>query len=481
MARIDDLVRFVGLRVDGGQPEVDRVALHRSIVVKLAAQGYDVPRVDAEASIVQLAGDSFQRYAEQSRLLSGHLPPPDARIQAFLEDMLRPTGELPVLPDHTLVVDHYGLARELSLPEQRNEFHNDEVSSYRLNNGVLHNPINDRRTTKGVFHVADAGLPVPADKVAVPLIAYARLLKAALAPPRDLLALPFTAGWEKPVETMVSLLLRPLVAPEVPGIRPEKRMEVRFFAPGGLVSNLDFVESIFGNAGDPHLPQNDAALDAEHWTGHTGCVILAPHLRSLYKKDLGLPHIDQATARQKEQGMCWAEPHERYNGGQPFKITLRDQRGIMVTILADNYFGYCKKEVKTQIGLSANLYGLAEEEHSGGALAFSTYNLGSHFIPDPRFIGGDYRYADALKLLGDSVIVHEQGYATDRRFPHIHVLPEDMAVDLARALGDETLRWAIIHRDIIEKFGRFPHRNEVLGRTTTPEEQRFLDAGGFAG
>ena len=55
-------------------------------------------------------------------------------------------------------------------------------------------------------------------------------------------------------------------------------MEVRFFVPGNLVSNLDFVESIFGNAGDPLLPENDAALDTEHWTGHTGCVILAPHL-----------------------------------------------------------------------------------------------------------------------------------------------------------------------------------------------------------
>ena len=44
----------------------------------------------------------------------------------------------------------------------------------------------------------------------------------------------------------------------------------------------------------------------------------------------------------------------------------------MVTILADNYFGYCKKEVKTQISFSANLFGLAEEEHAGGALAFST-------------------------------------------------------------------------------------------------------------
>lgn len=47
-------------------------------------------------------------------------------------------------------------------------------------------------------------------------------------------------------------------------------------------------------------------------------------------------------------------------------------------------------------------------------------------------------------------------------------------------LESET-KFAIIHFDIIAKFGRFPHRNDVLGRTTTAEEQAFLDEGGFSG
>lgn len=58
---------------------------------------------------------------------------------------------------------------------------------------------------------------------------------------------------------------------------------------------------------------------------------------------------------------------------------------------------------------------------------------------------------------------------------------QDLAVELTRRLGDDALRHAVVHREIIEKFGRFPHRNTVLGRATTPEEQRFLDDGGFAG
>jgi uncharacterized protein (DUF924 family) len=59
---------------------------------------------------------------------------------------------------------------------------------------------------------------------------------------------------------------------------------------------------------------------------------------------------------------------------------------------------------------------------------------------------------------------------------------QDEGVARARELGDaETLKWAQIHRDIIARFGRFPHRNAALGRITTPEEQVFLDEGGFAG
>lgn len=65
---------------------------------------------------------------------------------------------------------------------------------------------------------------------------------------------------------------------------------------------------------------------------------------------------------------------------------------------------------------------------------------------------------------------------------HSEQLPDqDRAVELTRALGDDPFKYAVLHRDIIAKFGRFPHRNPVLGRATTPDEQQFLDGGGFAG
>jgi uncharacterized protein (DUF924 family) len=69
--------------------------------------------------------------------------------------------------------------------------------------------------------------------------------------------------------------------------------------------------------------------------------------------------------------------------------------------------------------------------------------------------------------------------------PYTHsetLADQDLCVALSRATGDaDALKWALVHADIIRRFGRFPHRNAVLGRATTPDEQAFLDTGGFAG
>ena len=67
-------------------------------------------------------------------------------------------------------------------------------------------------------------------------------------------------------------------------------------------------------------------------------------------------------------------------------------------------------------------------------------------------------------------------------FNHSEDLSDQLrCVELTRAAGNaENLKWAEHHADIIRRFGRFPHRNRVLGRDSTPEEQAFLDEGGFA-
>lgn len=58
---------------------------------------------------------------------------------------------------------------------------------------------------------------------------------------------------------------------------------------------------------------------------------------------------------------------------------------------------------------------------------------------------------------------------------------QERAVTLYEPLGEVWLPHAIDHRDIIARFGRFPHRNPLLGRETTPDEAAFLNDGGFSG
>lgn len=409
--------------------------LRRYANLLLASQGLPIAELndpDAE-HLFDVAGALVDRAVEKTRLLGEFRNPVDQRIESYLQRHFSdlPGGADAQVPHGVLELDRHGVARVMSIPADGSVYESELLTSYRVRNGVLHNPRSDRRTTQGTFHVCEGGLPVPGDKLAVPRQTYLALLKAAVNPPEESLELPFLSketGTRK-ARTWVSLLLRPIVAPAVEGYSPERTMEVRFFAPGSLVSNLDFVESIFGNAGDPSLPQNDSALDVEHWTGHTGCVILAPHLTKLTKKSLGLPPRAQATARQAKDGMCWDREDELYNGGNAFKVTCRTQDGVIVTIIADNYYGYCKKEVKTQISYAANLMGNVEEEHAGGALVFASFNLGEQFQFNSRRYNGR-TIEDVFRDFPDRINVHEQGYGTDRHFPQVFYIPDNARADL---------------------------------------------------
>lgn len=433
----NDLLRHIGFDPDTRTSVAPDKSILELVNLRLAMMGQPIAGDERDFTLLSMGKSLVSQYRSRARLIADVRAPVDQRIETFLAiflgDLLEGGEAPPRLPGQTFGLTQHGMARLLSLPAAGDEFKSSLISSYRLANGVLHNPASDRRTTKGVFHLCEDGLPVPADKKSVPRITYLHLLRAALQPPEDLMELPITANQDEKARAWVSLLLRPVVCPAIPGFIEEKRMEVRFFAPGNLVSNLDFVESIFGNAGDPYLPENDAGVDVRHWSGHTGCIILAPHLIRLKKKDVGLPHISEATDRQKRDGMCWEKEDELYNDGGAFKITARDERGVVVTLIADNYFGYCKKEVKTQIGFAVNLMGVAEEEHAGGAMAFASYDLGEDFRLGDVMSEEGYTFAGLIEREGDHIDVQPEGYGIDKAFPEIIYIPEKARFSLNEA------------------------------------------------
>ena len=441
----------------------DRKEIIQCINLQLSSLGQPLYTKETDAG-TKLSNEKFitltegliSSFREKSRLLSNHLSPVDTRIQNFINDYFKDLKlDKPLrLPNSTFVLNQPGLAREVSLPPNGDSFQNELVSSYRLKQGILNNPAADKRTTKGTFHIVEGGLPVALDKIEVSKITFVHMLNSALNPCESMNVLPFTANQDNQAKIMVSLLLRPIVCPEVKGIISEKSMEIRFFAPGSLVSNLDFVETIFGNAGDHNLAKNDAALDFEHWTGHTGCIILAPQLTKLKKKEIGLPQYDNATERQKQDGMCWKNANEIYNDGNAFKITCRDERGVVVTLIADNYYGYSKKEIKTQISYSANLYGLVEEEHAGGAIAFPRSNMGDNVFGKPftAKFKGNYSFEEVKKLLADRIEVFPENYAVDKKYPDIIYIPEFADIDIEKS----TVSW--MFNNVLQKLKLSPKK-----------------------
>lgn len=114
-------------------------------------------------------------------------------------------------------------------------------------------------------------------------------------------------------------------------------------------------------------------------------------------------------------------------------------------------------------------------------------------FPRNLYRGSAHAFATDGKARAIARAAVEQGFdkQVDPIFRNFFYLPFEHSEDIAdqdyglalvaEAGVEDDLKWSGIHRDIIARFGRFPHRNAALGRTTTAEEQAFLDDGGFAG
>ena len=106
----------------------------------------------------------------------------------------------------------------------------------------------------------------------------------------------------------------------------------------------------------------------------------------------------------------------------------------------------------------------------GTARMFATDALALHFARLMNDQGLDRLVEPALRAFCYLPFEHSEDPEDQRR-----------SIEMMRQLDAESLRYALLHADIIERFGRFPHRNAVLQRTSTAEEEAFLAQGGFAG
>jgi hypothetical protein len=143
-------------------PELAETARARRldlVNLKLASRGFALPPEADDSPLLDFGRSLLANFEEKMRLLGDSLCPADATIHDFLSTYLAESaaevfapGEL-MIPSGALSLERHGLARELSLPAGRDTFVSSILSSYRVQQGVCHNPAKDRRTTEGVFHI----------------------------------------------------------------------------------------------------------------------------------------------------------------------------------------------------------------------------------------------------------------------------------------------------------------------------------------
>lgn len=106
----------------------------------------------------------------------------------------------------------------------------------------------------------------------------------------------------------------------------------------------------------------------------------------------------------------------------------------------------------------------------GTAHMYATDPLALHFARRAQAMGHGDSLDPTLRLFLHLPFCHSEDLAD-----------QDLSVALSMPLGGTAAEHAVGHREVIRRFGRFPHRNALLGRETTAEEAAFLAEGGFAG
>lgn len=157
-----------------------------------------------------------------------------------------------------------------------------------------------------------------------------------------------------------------------------------------------------------------------------------------------------------------------FQGGEAFDAECRDRLGEAHLAAARGKLDAWSDTAEGALALVLLLDQIPRNVYRGSAHAFATDPLALRHAAQAVEAGFDARVDPALRFFFYMPFEHSEQLAD-----------QDRAIELFSALGNaDLLGYAKAHRDVIARFGRFPHRNRALGRESAPDEQAWLDAGG---
>lgn len=162
-----------------------------------------------------------------------------------------------------------------------------------------------------------------------------------------------------------------------------------------------------------------------------------------------------------------AGPGKWFNGGKAFDDACREHFGVAHMAAARGELAGWMESADGALALLLLLDQIPRNVFRGSGHAFATDGLALHYAQRAIAAGLDTQVDSQLRAFVYLPFEHCEAMAM-----------QDRSVELMATLGDSLLGYAHAHRNVIKRFGRFPHRNAALGRINTPDEQAWLDAGG---
>lgn len=163
-----------------------------------------------------------------------------------------------------------------------------------------------------------------------------------------------------------------------------------------------------------------------------------------------------------------AGPGKWFNGGEAFDRECEERFREAHFAAARREFEHWMKDAEGALALLILLDQIPRNIFRGSGHAFATDSLALHYAARAVDAGLDQQIDPLLRAFIYLPFEHSESLDDQRR-----------SLALFHALGNQNYtNYAQAHLDVIERFGRFPHRNRALGRINTPEEQAWLDAGG---
>lgn len=173
-----------------------------------------------------------------------------------------------------------------------------------------------------------------------------------------------------------------------------------------------------------------------------------------------------------------AQAKRWYGGGAELDSEISERFGRWLITASEGKLSSWNASAEGTLALIILLDQFSRNIHRGSARAFAADGIARQTLQAALSRGVEAELTIVERSFLYMPLEHSEALEDQN---HCVALFEQLLSDApaaGKAHGQNCLDYAIHHRDIIQRFGRFPHRNQVLGRVPTPEEQAYLDDGG---